>query len=397
MKKSGAIFVLFVAVGLLFKSSICFSQGADAPEKPAAPKEEIVSNLKVLKKTNNSGFRFTLGDSLEIEATGKYLEKIKKELEQNDSGSNFTLFLDDVKMVGLDTTLGKTIDEDKLSVIFLLKRDSGNDANRKAWDKFLEKQNTGYMMKPKVALAVGSDISWKVGTDEQFVFYIVTGKEVKISLFVCLVLFLFAFIWLVKSPSALKDSANQCYSLGRTQMAFWGLLVLLTFSAIWVLNGTMERIPDQALILLGISGATGLGSIAISQNNTGKKDQEYQKAKKDVKKELDLLQEKQRVDPSAFTDQDKDDLAELVKKLKEMSDKHGEVKSSKGFWHDLSDDGSGVSVHRLQVILWTIILGAVFIRSVAQSMSIPEFPDALLVLIGISNGIYLGFKFPEKS
>lgn len=392
MKKSSAIFLLsFVVVALLSTYSPCFSEIVEEPEA------ETKSSLKILKKNLKAGYLFKLGDTLHIEATGKYYEKIQEELEKDDTGSNFKLFLDDVKMEGLDSTLSKNIDEEKLTISFHIKRDSGNDVNRKAWDEFLMKQSSGYLMKPKVALAVGSEIAWNISTGKKFKFYIVTGKVVYISLAICLGLFVFAFNWLIKSPSALKDSANQCYSLGRSQMAFWGLLVFLTFSAIWVLNGTMEQIPDQALILLGISGATGLGSIVISQNKTRKREQAHQADKQDVKKELEALQEKQRVHPSTFTDQDDAHLAELVKKLKEINDKPSEVKTHIGFWRDISDDGSGVSVHRLQVILWTIILGAVFIRSVAQSMSIPEFPDTLLVLIGISNGIYLGFKFPEKS
>lgn len=401
MKMSSAIFMLsLVVVALLATYSLCFSEVVEESKAEAvvkAPKAETLSSLKILKNNLESGYLFKLGDTLQIEASEKYYEKIQEELEKNDTGSNFLLFLDNVKIEGLSSTLSKNIGDEKLTIAFHLMRDSGNDVNKKSWDEFLTKQSTGYLMKPKVALAVGSEIAWNVTTEKDFKFYIVTRKTVYISLAICLGLFIFAFNWLIKSPSALKDSANQCYSLGRSQMAFWGLLVFLTFSAIWVLNGTMEQIPDQSLILLGISGATGLGSIAISQSNTRKKELDNQTDNQDVEKKLEALKEKQRVHLSTFTDQDAVDLAELVEKLKEIPDKLSEVKTSKGFWRDICDDGSGVSVHRLQVILWTIILGAVFIRSVAHSMSIPEFPDTLLVLIGISNGIYLGFKFPEKS
>ena len=57
----------------------------------------------------------------------------------------------------------------------------------------------------------------------------------------------------------------------------------------------------------------------------------------------------------------------------------------------------GMSFHRVQVVIWTVVLGAVFIRSVTNGMSMPEFSETLLALLGISNGIYLGFKIPEKS
>jgi hypothetical protein len=37
----------------------------------------------------------------------------------------------------------------------------------------------------------------------------------------------------------------------------------------------------------------------------------------------------------------------------------------------------------------------VFAWTVANTCSMPEFENTLLVLIGISNGLYLGFKIPE--
>jgi hypothetical protein len=70
--------------------------------------------------------------------------------------------------------------------------------------------------------------------------------------------------------------------------------------------------------------------------------------------------------------------------------------ASHGLWQDICDDGNGLSFHRLQVVIWTLILGTVFIYSVKQVMSMPEFSETLLVLMGISNGTYLGFKIPEK-
>ena len=70
---------------------------------------------------------------------------------------------------------------------------------------------------------------------------------------------------------------------------------------------------------------------------------------------------------------------------------------SAGFWQDICDDGNGLSFHRLQVVIWTAVLGVVFVGSVSRTMSMPEFSDTLLTLLGISNGTYLGFKIPEKA
>jgi hypothetical protein len=66
-----------------------------------------------------------------------------------------------------------------------------------------------------------------------------------------------------------------------------------------------------------------------------------------------------------------------------------------GWFTDIISDGTGVSFQRLQVVIWTVILGFVFAWTVANTCSMPEFENTLLVLMGISNGLYLGFKIPE--
>ena len=51
----------------------------------------------------------------------------------------------------------------------------------------------------------------------------------------------------------------------------------------------------------------------------------------------------------------------------------------------------------MQNLLWTLVLSAVFVRSVLTRLAMPEFDDTLLALMGISSGAYLGFKLPEKT
>ncbi len=68
---------------------------------------------------------------------------------------------------------------------------------------------------------------------------------------------------------------------------------------------------------------------------------------------------------------------------------------SENFLADILRDDVGVSLHRFQLALWTLILGIVFIVEVLRSLSIPEFNDTLLALMGISAGTYVGFKIPD--
>jgi hypothetical protein len=69
---------------------------------------------------------------------------------------------------------------------------------------------------------------------------------------------------------------------------------------------------------------------------------------------------------------------------------------SMGFLRDILSDGNGVSFHRFQILAWTIVLGIMFLSSVYNGLTMPEFSASLLGLMGLSSGTYIGFKFPEQ-
>ncbi|MBA2482858.1 MAG: hypothetical protein H0V39_00210 [Nitrosomonas sp.] len=192
----------------------------------------------------------------------------------------------------------------------------------------------------------------------------------------------------------LKDKNTGHYSLGKSQMTFWGLLVMLAFISVWILTGTMEHIPEQSLILLGISGATGLSAILIGNTKKSNVKAEITKLFHETQK----LSEQKNISAN-YSPETENQLTTHLKNIEALMlqlNKQNQPMQSNGFWRDICDDGDGLSFHRLQVVVWTIILGMIFARSVADSMSIPEFPETLLVLMGISNLTYLGFKIPEK-
>jgi hypothetical protein len=70
--------------------------------------------------------------------------------------------------------------------------------------------------------------------------------------------------------------------------------------------------------------------------------------------------------------------------------------TSKGFWSDVLSDEEGIQFHRFQIVVWTTVLGVVFLHAVWVRLAMPEFDATLLALMGISSGTYLGFKIPEK-
>jgi hypothetical protein len=55
-----------------------------------------------------------------------------------------------------------------------------------------------------------------------------------------------------------------------------------------------------------------------------------------------------------------------------------------------------LSLHRCQIALWSAVVVLMFLVQLFDSMHLPEIPNNLLVLMGISGGTYLGFNFPKQ-
>jgi hypothetical protein len=74
-----------------------------------------------------------------------------------------------------------------------------------------------------------------------------------------------------------------------------------------------------------------------------------------------------------------------------------QTKQKESFLTDLlTDDNGQIALHRYQIIGWTLVLGFIFVASVARDLTMPEFNGTLLALMGISSGTYLGFKMPSS-
>jgi hypothetical protein len=72
------------------------------------------------------------------------------------------------------------------------------------------------------------------------------------------------------------------------------------------------------------------------------------------------------------------------------------VTPSAGFWQDLvTDDRGAVALDRLQMVVWTVLLGGLFVHSVLVYVAMPDFSTTLLALMGVSSGTYIGFKMPD--
>ena len=179
-----------------------------------------------------------------------------------------------------------------------------------------------------------------------------------------------------------KGVYRRPFSLAQTQMAWWFCLILAAYLYIafttspdltqFNVNG---GIVEQSLILMGIGTGTALGATMIEQVKTPP-DPDGTLGK------FQLAVSTLKTDPTnAAALAARDALAPQL--------------ASQNFFADILTDVNGISLHRFQAMVWTLVLGGMFVTNVAALKAMPTFNAELLGLLGISNGVYLGFKVPE--
>jgi hypothetical protein len=268
-------------------------------------------------------------------------------------------YLDDRPLKGL---YPETVDPDSHTLTFHLDR---SQATQEAWTDLL--RNPGF--DPRVmTFSVGLEDKQQLPTKAKISLVVIPKKWFIASIAVFFILLYITFrladgtsllrdpgigqgympgitvLWRRPSP----DTHLGPYSLARTQMAFWFFLVISAFVLIWMIIGDTDTITQGVLVLIGISAGTALGATAIDSS-------------------------KRKTTPAPAVGAE-----------------------SKGFLNDILSDGTGVSFHRFQIVVWTIVLGFIFSRRVLNHLAMPEFGTNLLTLMGISSGTYLGLKLPEQ-
>lgn len=172
------------------------------------------------------------------------------------------------------------------------------------------------------------------------------------------------------------------FSLSRIQMTIWTVLIIGAYCFLALsTDGNQIAIPNSILILMGIASGTSLGAAVVdSQTIDGTAiDQTYKAALS----AQDKLAESPN-DPAAKAafDNAKASLYKLAPK-------------SEKFLRDILSDANGINLHRVQMTAWTLVVMAIFVDIVFSEMKMPDLNPTLLALMGISNGVYLGFKIPE--
>ena len=243
------------------------------------------------------------------------------------------------------------------------------------------------------------------------------GIMAAVVVFITLVL----LIWLARKTNLIRDGSDcpvpgklRPYNLGRTQMAFWFFLIYASYVTIWLITDALDTITASLLALMGISAGTALSEAMIdsgklsanadqSQSLSAEK-QSLEQTIPELQTQIDALNAKTTLSPEDTSNRDslnkqlqerRARLALINPQLEQLA-ASADAAVSKGFLHDILRDTSGYSFHRFQIFAWTIVLGIIFVSSVYNNLTMPEFSATLLGLMGLSSGTYIGFKFPEK-
>ena len=206
--------------------------------------------------------------------------------------------------------------------------------------------------------------------------YFYNNQPPIIMYYIILIILSGLMIWIASESSMLRNAVfndnnftkvaakakmkkpKAAFSLGRTQLAFWTVIVVSSFVYLLI---SQSVYPDINVPLLD---TVNLTLISIAAGTTL------------VSKAIDISQNNNQGE--AIPQQDY---------------------PSEGFFIDIISDETGVSIHRLQNVIWTVIVGGIYIAYVSGHTTLPDdtvLTTNLLGLMGISTAAYLGLKLNEN-
>jgi hypothetical protein len=323
--------------------------------------------------------------------------------------TGFVLWLDGYPMKGL----AARYDEVRHALYFRLERLEGREKdNREEWVRIL---GAPYSWSRPVRVDVTPPKAAD-GTDAVPLAYAGPGRAqfdlilVRPDFIWAPVLAILVVVWAIvrwgTKKTLLRDGTvptieptRRMYSLGRSQMAFWFILILTSYLFIFAITWDYNSLTGQTLALMGIAAATALGAVAIDRNKDTSDMRAVRAAEEAVAREAgfvidsadDIARARARANDPATPN-----AANLQAALRVFDAAIVPFTTKGSWWRDVVSDESGPALHRFQILVWTIVLGVIFLIGVHRDLAMPEFSESLLALMGISAGTYLGFKLPEK-
>jgi hypothetical protein len=164
---------------------------------------------------------------------------------------------------------------------------------------------------------------------------------------------------------SIPDFTQRPFSLSKSQLAFWTVIIISTYLYIFIVNpaGVVNVLNTTALELLGISMATSAaagvtGAPAAPAART----------------------------PVPFS----------PRPLQAQTPGQPLGQRHRNYIDDILSDNDGTNIHRLQMVLWTLVFGGVFAYLCYQTRKFPDFDQQVFILMGISSGTYVWFRRTES-
>lgn len=321
--------------------------------------------------------------------------------KNGENCASLALFLNGFPIEGVAPS---RCDPDDGHVGFLLSR---NDANSLAWNHLLGRPSAfsepvTVAVGPSTTRSIPQALNGRNGTEVILTLHVLPKAEffvfglIAISVLVALVM-LGMRTAMLREPGGdrARPARGRPFSLGRTQQAFWVALVVLAYVFVYLVTDNLNTLSNSSLLLIAISTGTAIGGqLMMSGKDSTVRDDlsRLEVQRDDVAANVEKL-------TAAGSDQTQIDTAAAA--LAKLDAQIATTKAtlargeSKGFLADLLYDEDGVSLQRLQIVVWTVVLGCIFVNEVYDHLTMPEFSATLLTLMGLSSGTYLVGKSNE--
>lgn len=249
----------------------------------------------------------------------------------------------------LKTTYPEAIDLAKNQLRFRLAR---NEASTGTWSNLFHEA----AMTKGVTLSVGLESQTPFATafdeDNSVSLTIVSTRLGAILLAIVLgVVALFTYLTfatpLVREGNRQLLPKQRRYDLGRFIALFWFLLISTSYFCIWLITSD-SNFPPSALALPGFSSVVAL----VDHFRT---------------KAADACSTPEQR-PGNF---------------------------SVNLFADLISDPTGYRFHRFQLLLWNLLIGAIYVVVVIKHLSLPNLGAGVVMMLGMSASIHLGFSLIE--
>ncbi|MEI8393481.1 MAG: hypothetical protein WCF85_02015 [Rhodospirillaceae bacterium] len=166
-------------------------------------------------------------------------------------------------------------------------------------------------------------------------------------------------------------SSNDRASLSQLQILVWSMVVGCGAIYVMTLTGNLIDISSGTLIMLGISGSAGLGA-AIKERGGN---------------------------PPGTLASAPDPVPDPISAV-ETSDPNPAVPVPAAVpghprWSDVVTDADGarVDIARVQMLFFTVIAALFVTIKIVTGYTIPDIPQGFLIMMGISNGVYVTKKY----